>query len=125
MTLLTFNAIPPTQRAQLVDPRNYVTVRWQSWFDVVGKRVAAIRILDTPYDPPSIAAGAAETINVTMSGVAPGDFAQASFDQPNAAIRLMADVTAVDTVTVTFLNLSGAPVDLASGILRVRVENKP
>jgi hypothetical protein len=125
MTLLTFNAIPPTKQAQLVDAYRYITVRWQSWVDVVGKRMAAVRILDTPYDPPSIAAGAAETINVTMSGIAPGDFAQASFDQPNVAIRLLADVTAVDTVTVTFLNLSGASVDLASGTLRVRVENKP
>ena len=110
---------------QTVTVRNFVSIRWQGWFDMVGKRISAVRIVDTAYDPPNIAAGATLTVNVTVSGVSPGDFAEASFETGDASIRVLADVTAANTVSVTFWNTSGGAIDLAAGTLRVRVENKP
>ena len=73
------------------------------------------------YNPPSIASGGQATTTVTVQGAALGDFAVASFSVDTAGVALTAQVTAANTVTVHFLNLSGAPIDLSSGMVRVRV----
>lgn len=73
------------------------------------------------FDPPSLAAGATQQTTVTVTGAAVGDSAAASFSVANAGIVWLAEVTGVDTVTVTQWNRSGSPVDLVSGTLRCSV----
>lgn len=73
------------------------------------------------YNPPNITNGSTATTTITVAGAALGDFVIASFSLALNGIRLYPEVTATDTVTVTFINNTGGDVDLASGTLKVKV----
>lgn len=73
------------------------------------------------YDPPSIAAGATTTTDVTVTGAALGDIAAVSFSLDAAGVDIRGYVRAADTVRVMLTNTTGSPVDLASGTLTARV----
>ncbi len=77
------------------------------------------------YDPPTLAAagtaGDSVTTTVTLVGAAVGDNVSAAFSRYNAGIRLYPMVSAANTVTVEFRNISAAPIDLASGTLTVKL----
>jgi len=71
-------------------------------------------------DWPSLADGAMASQDVTVTGCAIGDIAEATMSVAvPAGLQLSANVTAANTVTVTLVNRSGAAVDLASGNLNV------
>ena len=74
------------------------------------------------YDPPSIPTGTTTQADVTVLGAKFGDSAKASFSIPIGVTTMTAAVSAVDTVTVSFTNLSGVPVDLSSGTLTCFVQ---
>lgn len=120
MALARYYAEPPL-KSRLIAPDGTVSVTWLSWFNLLIKSTK-ILVADATYDPPSISAGAVSQATMSISGVRQGDFATASFSPANTGIVLLAQVTADDTVTVTFWNVSGGAIDLASGTLRVRVE---
>ena len=69
------------------------------------------------WDPGEVAAGAATSTTITVSGAALGDFALASFSLSLAGLTLSAYVSATNTVTVVLSNLTAAAVDLSSGTL--------
>lgn len=69
------------------------------------------------YDPPSIAAGDSASTTVTVTGALLGQQAAAAFSLDLAGLYLTASVTATDTVTVTFVNPTAAPIDLDEGTL--------
>lgn len=69
------------------------------------------------YDPPSIAAGAAASTTVTVTGALLGQQAAAAFSLDLAGLYLTASVTAADTVTATLVNPTAGAIDLASGTL--------
>lgn len=69
------------------------------------------------YDPPSIAAGDVATTTVTVTGATLGSQAGGAFSLDLAGLYLTASVTAANTVTVTLVNPTAAPIDLASGTL--------
>lgn len=75
-------------------------------------------------NPPSIAAssiGGSGTISVP--GAALGDIVRSSFSLDLGSANLIARVTAADTVSYTFQNMSTAsPVDLGTGTIKVWVE---
>ena len=73
------------------------------------------------WNPASIADGDNATTTVTVQGAALGDFVLASFSLDLSGLALCAYVSAADTVTAVLLNNTGAPVDLGSGTLKVRV----
>ena len=75
----------------------------------------------TTWDPGSIASGAEEAKEVTVTGAALGDFVLFSFSLDVADLTFTAAVTATNTVTAQFSNLTGSAVDLGSGTLRVLV----
>ena len=73
------------------------------------------------WDPGSISNGANEEKEVTVTGAALGDFAEASFSLDVTGLTLTANVTAANTVTAVLANLTGAAVNLSSGTLKVIV----
>lgn len=77
------------------------------------------------WDPPSVAAQSAgvpgsTSTTVTATGVVLGDTVVASFSLALSGLRLVAEVTAADTVTCTLYNHTAGAIDLGSGTLRVR-----
>lgn len=94
------------------------------WTNGVGWRAHVMHLsASAVWDPAAVATGATTSTTVTVAGAALGDIAHASFSLAvPAGALLTANVTAVDTVTVTLANFTGAVLDLASGTLRVTVE---
>lgn len=120
MTTKRYGSLPP-YKAPLVGGDKLLAIAWLSWFDTLTKATKTI-ITDAAYDPPNLAAGAVAVTSLTVAGASLGDFAVASFSAPNASVLLSAQVTAADTVSVSFHNISAGAIDLAAGTLRARVE---
>jgi len=55
---------------------------------------------------------------VTVTGLKFGDAVNVSFNQSIGATSMSAAVSSADTAVVTWVNVSGAPVDIVSGTLR-------
>jgi len=128
MALIRYPSEAPV-RSALIDRAAMVSLRWLQWFQLVGDRIGAWTILDTPFDPVNIGAGGLTTVTVAVPGATPGDFVigvslapMSVGGVPTSAIRTMADVIAADTVAVSLLNLSGGAVDLDAGTLRLKLE---
>lgn len=74
------------------------------------------------WDPASIASGAQATTTITATGAALGDTVERSgFSLDQGGLLRHAYVSAANTVTFGFGNLTGGAVDLASGTARVAV----
>lgn len=73
------------------------------------------------WDAGSIANGAEEAKDVTVTGAALGDFAIAAMGVDVTDLVLDAQVTAANTVTCVLANNTGAAVDLASTTVYVKV----
>lgn len=74
------------------------------------------------YNPDSIASGAQVTTTVTVTGAAIGDYTQASFSLDLGGLIVSSYISAADTATVIFANLTGGAVNLGSGTLRVKCD---
>lgn len=73
------------------------------------------------YNPANLADGAGTTTTVTATGAQTGQYVLVAFSNPLQGITVTGWVSARDTVSVRFQNESGGAVDLASGLLSVRV----
>lgn len=73
------------------------------------------------FNPVELLSGESEQTTVTVGGAQIGDIAMASFDQAHAGINIWAQVTAENTVTVTFFNFSDTTINLGSGTILVKV----
>ena len=73
------------------------------------------------FDPPSIATGASATTTLTITGAVLGAYVLPAFSLSLAGLTLTAYVSAADTVTFVFGNLTAGAVDLASGTLSAKV----
>lgn len=91
-----------------------------SWDSVATAWVGPLFGSDT-WDPGSIAAGAEEVKEITVTGAALGDFVNVSFSLDVEDLTLTAQVTAADTVTVQLSNNTGGAIDLAEGTVYVKV----
>ncbi len=76
------------------------------------------------WNPGSIANGAEEAKEVTVTGAQLGDFAIASFSLDVTDLMLNAQVTAANTVTVILTNNTGGAINLGSGTVYIRVMQK-
>lgn len=129
MGLVRYSSEAPV-RAALVDPRGWMaSLRWLPWFQLVATRIGAVSRLDATYDPPNLVPGAVQTVDVSFDGVSLGDYVTGvSFSPmtvggaPTNGIRLLADVTAVNRVSVSFFNMSAGAIDLDAGTIRIQVE---
>lgn len=86
-----------------------------------GTGVRFLTATELAYNPPNIPTGTMLQKTITVTGAKLGDKATASFSISLAASAITAAVTAADTVTVCFINLSGGGVDLGPGDLSVTV----
>jgi hypothetical protein len=73
------------------------------------------------WDPPNLASGTAESTTVTVAGASLGNYVQVSFNHDLQGLTLDGYVSAANTVTAVLSNLTGGSIDLASGLLKVRV----
>ena len=73
------------------------------------------------WDPSSIANGAEEALEVTVSGAELGDFVLASLNVDMLDGVLRGAVTAADTVTLVIANNTGDAINIASGTANVLV----
>jgi len=73
------------------------------------------------YNPPDILDGAQDQTTVTVVGATLGKVAMVAFSLDLQGITLTGNVSATDTVTATFRNNTGAPVNLGSGTLSASV----
>lgn len=73
------------------------------------------------WDPGTVANGASVSTTVPAPGAALGDFAGVTFSLSLQGAILTAYVSAPNVVTVLLSNLSGAPLDLSSGTVKVLV----
>lgn len=76
------------------------------------------------YNPPLLADGDGVTTTVTVTGAALGDYVTASFTQDLQGVTMTAYAFEVNGVAVRFQNETGAPVDLASGFIKVIVQKR-
>jgi hypothetical protein len=75
------------------------------------------------HNPTNVDDGNVDTDEITVTGAALGDPASCTFSLDLADLALTCSVTAAGTVTATFLNNTGAAVDLDSGTLTAAVED--
>ena len=104
---------PPTERIRV----NYAGL-------TIGHGTAISRHLSATasWDPPAIASGNTTGTTVGVANAALGDTIAVGFTQPvpQGAV-LGGSVTSAGTVTVTLINLTGAPLDLPAGSIRADV----
>lgn len=106
-------------------------VKFQVSFDYTNKRVMVYPILlrkvlegSATFDPASVANAAQTSTTVTVTGAALGDYVQVAPSISPAGIVISGHVTAADTVTVYYTNLSGGAIDLASHTIRALVSKR-
>ncbi len=122
MSLVSFTSEPPL-REPLAGRDGRAGRPWHIWLSFVATRLSKALIAAVDVDLGPLTPLARQSVTLTVPGAVPGDFAIASFDPASADLAMMAHVSAAETVTVWFLNLSAATtVDLSPGTLRVRVE---
>jgi hypothetical protein len=73
------------------------------------------------WNPASVATGATVTTTIAVAGAVLGDRVEFTFAVSAGGLVPFAYVSAVDVVTVGFMNATGAGVDLASGMPKVWV----
>jgi len=78
-------------------------------------------VVETAWDPPSLAPGATAQLNIPVPAASPGDFVQASFSVATTGVVFLATVGAGGVATVIAWNRSAVAIDLGGGTLRVRV----
>jgi len=61
---------------------------------------------------------------IPLTGVTVGDYCLVSYSNPLLGCAVVAEVSATDTIKVTFINNTGGSADLGSGTIRVRVLRK-
>jgi hypothetical protein len=73
------------------------------------------------WDPSSIANGAEEAKEITVTGAALGEMVFVSFSIDTTDLALTAQVTATNTVTALLYNNTGGAIDLGSGTVKAKV----
>ena len=116
--------------APMVNPRDPILGGLKPFLDWVHRRLD----VDLPllyrgtkeWNPPNIAANAYATTNVVVEGALVGDPALAGHTQAIPAGATLTALVAQDGLaTVTLLNVSGVPLNVGSGTLRVVVLRSP
>lgn len=77
--------------------------------------------LSIAYDPPSLIAASQTSTTFTVKGATLGDMADVSFSLDVALLNFRCYVSSADTVTLVIRNDTAGIIDLAPGVLNIRV----
>lgn len=113
---------PPPGVARVSDRDGTMSLTWLNWFGALAAWVQRVRVIPVAVDLPSIPAGGRAFVQATVAGAALGDFVSVGMDPCDRDLAFTGQVTSADTVTVWVQNFGGAPIDLAAGTLRIRLE---
>lgn len=103
-------------------PKGAGVVACSGGISVTGLLTGVVYNGSATWDPGSLASGAGESKDVTVTGAALGDFVlPPSFSLDVQDLTLSAQVTSANTVTCTLTNTGFATVNLDSGTVYVRV----
>lgn len=97
--------------------------QWDKWYNLVSTHSVSIFDFDVTIDPASIAANTTAEQDFTVSGLGLNDIIL-SLTKPTltAGIGIVnSRVKAVDTLSVTFINATGGPIDPPSEIYKLVV----
>ena len=79
------------------------------------------KVTETIGAIPSSGTTAGTTRSYTITGAAVGDYVHTSFTTPLQGLQVQGEVTAADTVQLTFRNPTGSTITLPSAVTRIRV----
>lgn len=101
-----------------------MTLTWLAWINALTQWVQRVRVFSFTVDLPSIPSGGTAFVDVSTPGVEVGGwFCSACFEPWNGDLTCIgADVRAANTVRIRVQNFGAGAVDLAAGIVRVRLE---
>jgi hypothetical protein len=93
-----------------------------AWYLAASGSFEASLTATATYDPPSVVTTASTPVQtVTLTGAALGDIVAMSFSLDLQGLNLQGWVSSANTVSYRFSNLTGGPIDLASGTVKARI----
>jgi hypothetical protein len=115
--------LPPLQFGPVLTSVNQFTDYWRKTFTLI-QQLLTYKQVTVSLNFPNTASGAVSELPATVPDAAPGDFVSVAPVDAGvivAGTSIQGRVSAANTVTVQFVNLSGAPVDPPAGNFNVRV----
>ena len=107
--------------------KNYFIVSFEKESDAIAFANSRMSIdtypnsLQVEYNPPSLAVNETTSVNIDFPGVSPVDNISCSFSNPLNGVRLWAEISSNNIVTVFMKNQTTNVIDLASAILSVKI----
>ena len=85
---------------------------WERWFGKIASSVFEVQKYDVTFNPSSVSANTTSEQNVTVSGVASNDLVFTIKPTHTTGLGIVnTRVSAQDTVSITFMNATGSPID--------------
>ena len=124
MPIVSRNYEPPSG-SKVLDREGELSGAYRVYFTAIGNQLEKKLGADVETTVPLIAAGATTQATATVPGLKASDFCLgATFVPGDAGIRVTGQVTADETVIVTFENLTGAGITPGAGKLYLRLEGR-
>jgi hypothetical protein len=93
---------------------------WSKWFAVLKEHIYHTQSYQVSLDPTSISANSESTQTFTVTGLKTNDIVLVNKPSKTADLSLLdAFVSAEDTLSLTFRNFSGSPIDPGSESYRI------
>jgi len=93
---------------------------WDQWYDVLLLNVNRTQEYLPTLNPASVAANSENTETFTVEGLTINDVVVVNKPTKTAGLSILdAVVTATDTISITFRNFTGAPIDPGAAIYRI------
>lgn len=94
--------------------------RWDKWHDKLLQNVHYTRSYEAVIDPGSVSADSEDTQTFTVEGLIANDVIKVNKPTKTAGLSVLdAFVSAADTLSITFRNYTGSPIDAGSEIYRI------
>jgi len=93
---------------------------WDKWHDNLLENVHHVRTYSTVIDPCSVSANSEDTQAFTVTGLRSDDVVDVNKPTKTAGLSILdAVVTAQDTLSITFRNYTGSPIDAGAETYRI------
>jgi len=93
---------------------------WDKWHDELLLNVHRVRSYDTAIDPGSVSANSEDTQTFTVTGLTARDVVKVNKPTKTAGLSILdAFVDSADTLSITFRNYTGSPINAGSETYRI------